>query len=100
VSIGVHRWYLTRIIAAYLRLRFDPSRFRKAAALIAIFGLFSCAGGTVETPSGEWRTYGGEGDILWKISHGMTPDSIRNSPALKGINIPRTGRFGIFGVCW
>ncbi len=39
-----------------------------------------------------------KGDILWQIAHGETPDNIRNSPALKGVNIPRTGRPGVFGV--
>jgi len=38
------------------------------------------------------------GDILWQIPHGETPDEIRTSPLLKGIDIPRTGRFGIIGV--
>ena len=39
-----------------------------------------------------------KGDILWQIAHGETPDNIRNHPALKGVNIPRTGRPGAFGV--
>jgi len=38
------------------------------------------------------------GDTLWKIAHGETPDVIRNHPALKGKNIPRTGRPGNFSV--
>jgi quinoprotein glucose dehydrogenase len=33
-----------------------------------------------------------KGEILWKIANAETPDSIRNHPALKGLNIPRTGR--------
>jgi quinoprotein glucose dehydrogenase len=39
-----------------------------------------------------------KGEILWQIAHGETPDNIRNHPALQGIEIPRTGRLGIFGV--
>ena len=39
-----------------------------------------------------------KGEILWQIAHGETPDNIRNNPALKGVNIPRTGRPGVFGV--
>ena len=39
-----------------------------------------------------------KGEILWQIAHGETPDNIRNHPALQGIDIPRTGRVGIFGV--
>jgi quinoprotein glucose dehydrogenase len=32
-----------------------------------------------------------KGEILWKIANGETPDNVRNHPALKGLNIPRTG---------
>jgi quinoprotein glucose dehydrogenase len=38
------------------------------------------------------------GEILWQIAHGETPDNIRNHPALHGLDIPRTGRPGTFGV--
>ena len=38
-----------------------------------------------------------KGDILWHIAHGETPDNVRNHPALKGLNIPRTGRPGLVG---
>jgi quinoprotein glucose dehydrogenase len=34
------------------------------------------------------------GEIVWQIPHGETPDAIRNHPALKGLNIPRTGQSG------
>jgi quinoprotein glucose dehydrogenase len=39
-----------------------------------------------------------KGEILWQIAHGDTPDSVRNHPALKGLNIPRTGQAGIIGT--
>ncbi|PYS38446.1 MAG: quinoprotein glucose dehydrogenase [Acidobacteria bacterium] len=39
-----------------------------------------------------------KGEILWQIAHGETPDNIRNHPALKGLNIPRTGRPGAIGT--
>ncbi len=39
-----------------------------------------------------------KGEFLWQIAHGETPDNIRNHPALKGLNIPRTGRAGIIGT--
>jgi quinoprotein glucose dehydrogenase len=39
-----------------------------------------------------------KGEILWQVAHGETPDNIRNSPALKGVTVPRTGRPGTFGV--
>jgi len=32
------------------------------------------------------------GDIAWQIPAGETPDFIRDNPALKGLNIPRTGQ--------
>jgi quinoprotein glucose dehydrogenase len=38
-----------------------------------------------------------KGEILWHIAHGETPDNVRNHPALKGLNIPRTGRPGLVG---
>jgi quinoprotein glucose dehydrogenase len=38
-----------------------------------------------------------KGEIVWQIAHGETPDTIRNHPLLKGMNIPRTGRPGIIG---
>jgi quinoprotein glucose dehydrogenase len=34
------------------------------------------------------------GEIAWQIPHGETPDAIRNSAALKGLTIPRTGQSG------
>jgi quinoprotein glucose dehydrogenase len=33
-----------------------------------------------------------KGTIDWSIAHGETPDFIKNNPALKGLNIPRTGQ--------
>jgi quinoprotein glucose dehydrogenase len=38
------------------------------------------------------------GEVLWRIAHGDTPDNIRNHPALKGLDIPRTGQAGIIGT--
>jgi quinoprotein glucose dehydrogenase len=38
------------------------------------------------------------GEIVWRVAHGDTPDVVRNHPALKGINIPRTGQPGTSGV--
>ncbi len=39
-----------------------------------------------------------KGEIVWQIAHGETPDNVRNHPALKGLNIPRTGRAGNLGM--
>jgi quinoprotein glucose dehydrogenase len=33
-----------------------------------------------------------KGEIAWQIPHGETPDNIKNHPALKGLEIPKTGR--------
>jgi quinoprotein glucose dehydrogenase len=38
------------------------------------------------------------GEFVWQIPHGTTPDEIRNSPALKGLNIPPTGQADIAGT--
>jgi len=38
------------------------------------------------------------GEIAWQIPHGDTPDNIKNHPALRGIDIPRTGRQGRIGT--
>jgi quinoprotein glucose dehydrogenase len=39
-----------------------------------------------------------KGEIVWQVAHGETPDNIKNNPALKGLNIPRTGRPGTAGT--
>jgi quinoprotein glucose dehydrogenase len=36
--------------------------------------------------------------MVWQVAHGETPDNVRNHPALKGMNIPRTGQNGPVGV--
>ena len=38
------------------------------------------------------------GEIVWQVAHGETPDSVRNHPALKGLDIPRTGQSGAVGA--
>jgi quinoprotein glucose dehydrogenase len=39
-----------------------------------------------------------KGEITWQVAHGDTPDNIRNHPALKGLDIPKTGQAGTSGV--
>ena len=38
------------------------------------------------------------GDLAWQVPHGDTPDVVRNHPALKGLNIPKTGQQGSVGL--
>ena len=38
------------------------------------------------------------GEISWQVPHGDTPDAVRNHPALKGLNIPKTGQAGTSSV--
>jgi len=39
-----------------------------------------------------------QGNFVWQIPHGETPDAVRNHPALKGLVIPRTGQSGAVGA--
>ena len=39
-----------------------------------------------------------EGEILWQVAHGETPDNIRTHPLLEGVTVPRTGRTGRIGT--
>jgi quinoprotein glucose dehydrogenase len=39
-----------------------------------------------------------KGQLKWQTPHGDTPDVVRNSPALKGINVPKTGQSQTSGV--
>ena len=38
------------------------------------------------------------GELKFQVAHGDTPDVVRNNPALKGLNIPKTGQPGAVGV--
>ena len=38
------------------------------------------------------------GDLQWQVPYGETPDSVRNHPALKGMNLPNTGQPGSVGL--
>jgi quinoprotein glucose dehydrogenase len=39
-----------------------------------------------------------KGEIAWQVPHGDTPDVVRNHPALRGMNIPKTGQSGAVGL--
>ena len=35
---------------------------------------------------------------MFQVPHGDTPDAVRNHPALRGLNIPKTGQQGSVGL--
>src|SRR5262249_5493242 len=39
-----------------------------------------------------------KGELMWQVPHGDTPDAVTNNPALKGLNIPKTGQGGSVGL--
>jgi len=39
-----------------------------------------------------------KGELVWSTPHGDTPDAVRNHPALRALNIPKTGQTGNVGV--
>jgi glucose dehydrogenase len=39
-----------------------------------------------------------KGELKWQVPHGDTPDAVRNHPALRGMNIPKTGQQGSVGL--
>src|SRR5882672_10045015 len=39
-----------------------------------------------------------KGELKWQVPHGDTPDAVRNHPALKGMNVPKTGLPGSVGL--
>jgi quinoprotein glucose dehydrogenase len=39
-----------------------------------------------------------KGDIVWQVPHGDTLDTTKENPALKGVDIPKTGRIGPIGT--
>jgi len=93
-----------------------PQEPRRRAAPAAPTG----AGGTTAPPAGGGGGGGGtlvqglplvkppygtlsainldKGEITWQVPHGDTPDAVRNHPALKGLNIPKTGQNGAVGL--
>jgi quinoprotein glucose dehydrogenase len=47
----------------------------------------------IKPPYGRITAYNlNTGDLVWQVANGDTYDWIKNHPALKGVNIPRTGR--------
>jgi len=53
----------------------------------------------VKPPYGRITAYNmNTGDIVWQVANGDTYEWIKNHPALKGVNIPRTGRADEGGI--
>jgi quinoprotein glucose dehydrogenase len=46
----------------------------------------------MKPPYGRITAYNmNKGEIAWQIPNGDTPPAVKNNPALKGLNIPKTG---------
>ena len=71
----------------------DPATMR---AMMAMYTSLSVDGlPLIKPPYGTISAINMDrGEIVWQVAHGDTPDNIRNHPALKGLNIPRTGQSG------
>jgi quinoprotein glucose dehydrogenase len=53
----------------------------------------------VKPPYGRITAYNmNSGDIVWQVANGESYDWIKNHPALKGLNIPKTGRADEGGI--
>ena len=54
----------------------------------------------VKPPYGRITAYNmNKGDIAWQIPNGDTPPAVKDNPALKGMNMPKTGSPSQAG-CW
>jgi len=72
----------------------SPANAAAAAAGLAVQGL-----PIVKPPYGILSAINlDRGEIMWQVPHGDTPDNVRNHPALKGLNIPKTGQAGTSAV--
>jgi quinoprotein glucose dehydrogenase len=76
-----------------------PQRFANSAEA-GIGGALTVQGlPFIKPPYGRITAFDmNQGDIVWQVAHGETPDNVREHPALKGLTIPRTGRLGYVGI--
>ena len=70
----------------------DGRRWRRRRPLVDGLPLLKPPYGTISAINLD------RGEIVWQIAHGDTPDNVRNHPALKGLNIPKTGQAGTGGI--
>jgi quinoprotein glucose dehydrogenase len=76
-----------------------PAAAANAAAANAAAGLTVQGLPIVKPPYGMVAAISlDRGEVIWQTPHGDTPDNIRNHPALRGLNIPKTGQAGASGV--
>jgi quinoprotein glucose dehydrogenase len=72
----------------------DPAAARRGYGGLSVDGL-----PIIKPPYGVLSAINlDSGDLIWQVPHGDTPDSVRNNPALKGLNIPKTGQAGNVGL--
>jgi quinoprotein glucose dehydrogenase len=75
-----------------------PARAANAAAEVAV-GLNVQGVPMIKPPYGIIAAISlDRGQLMWQTPHGDTPDNIRTSPALRGVNLPKTGQPGTSGV--
>jgi quinoprotein glucose dehydrogenase len=76
-----------------------PAAAANAAAANAAAGLTVQGLPIVKPPYGVLAAISlDRGELMWQTPHGDTPDNVRNHPALRGLNIPKTGQAGTSGV--
>jgi quinoprotein glucose dehydrogenase len=76
-----------------------PAAGANAAAANAAAGLTVQGLPIVKPPYGMVAAISlDRGEVIWQTPHGDTPDNIRNHPALRGLNVPKTGQAGASGV--
>jgi quinoprotein glucose dehydrogenase len=76
-----------------------PAAAANAAAANAAAGLTVQGLPLVKPPYGVLAALNlDRGELMWQSPHGDTPDNVRNHPALRGLNIPKTGQANTAGV--
>ena len=92
------RWTTSAVVP--LRLRAPPRTPRPAAGRAAAPSMFGPQGlPIIKPPYGRITAIDlNSGDHVWMVPNGDAPDWIKNHPALKGVAVPRTGRYEHVGL--